>query len=60
MPNGECHVGATHTADIENLKLEQKAQNRRIDRMEAKIDWLFYLIIATLVTGIVNLVKSLL
>ncbi len=54
--NGDCPVGAKNKADINNFEREQKEQNRRISKVEGKLDQLTYLVIATLAGVVINLV----
>ena len=56
MVNGECHVGSSNTAKLQGIDREQKEQNRRLECLESKINWLFSIVIATLLVGIANLV----
>lgn len=56
MSNGSCPVGAKNTADIASLHREQKEQNRRLECLESKINWLFTAVIATLLVGVANLI----
>jgi len=56
MPNGECPVGAANKTGVEGLHCEQEEQNRRLECLESKINWLFMAVIATLATGLANLI----
>jgi hypothetical protein len=47
MANGDCPVGSSNSARITVLE-------RRTDRLEVKIDWIFYVSISTLVGVVIN------
>lgn len=57
MSNGECPVGSANKTEILGLHREQKEQNRRLEVLESKINWLFTAIIATLIASVANLVR---
>ena len=58
MPNGECAKGASNEQRIKALENGNIRQDKRTERIEGKIDWMFYLIIATLVSTVVNLITA--
>jgi len=56
MPNGDCPVGAENKTKVDGLNKEQREQNRRITKVEGKIDQLIYLVVTTLAGVAVNLI----
>lgn len=54
MPNGECYVGAENRTDIKALNKGYILLSTRIDKIEAKQDWILYLIIANLAAFIID------
>lgn len=59
MPNGECAVGASNKAKIENLEREQMAQNNAIQKVSDKLDKINWWLVATLGGVVVNLILQL-
>ena len=51
MSNGECHVGSKNSQAIKDLQ-------RRVTILENKMDWFLYLLVATLVAVIVDIILS--
>ena len=55
MANGDCPIGAAHTADIKALQREQKTQNEAIRTVNVKLDKINWWLVATLGGVVVNL-----
>ena len=51
LSNGECHVGSKNSQAIKDLQ-------RRVTILENKMDWFLYLLVATLVAVIVDIILS--
>ena len=58
MANGDCPVGAANKTAIAALEKAEVILHNRVDRVGAKQDWIFYLIIANLTGMVVNLVSK--
>lgn len=56
MVNGDCVVGATNRANIENIQKEQLVQNQTINEVKKELNSFKYLLIATLVAAVANLI----
>lgn len=49
MPNGKCHIGSANAANIIAVAKNNVVLSGRLDKVEAKIDWILYLLIVNLV-----------
>jgi len=54
MTNGECHIGSANAANIKALAKNDVFLSGRIDKVEAKQDWILYLIIVNLVAFVLD------